>query len=159
MKRAIIAFACMLFCTMHLSAQTVDDLFKEFKNKENVEYVEIPKVMMSMASGLVKKEDGGDLVKKINHVRILSIEDNPTLSQEFSLKASNLKKKGYEEMVNSNEENEKTLILVKSKGEAISEMVILVTEPSECSLIQLKGKLKPSDVNNLSGITDIKGSN
>ena len=138
MKRAIIAFACMLFCTMHLSAQTVDDLFKEFKNKENVEYIEIPKVMMSMASGLVKKEDGGDLVKKINHVRILSIEDNPTLSQEFSLKASNLKKKGYEEMVTSNEGNEK---------------------PSECSLVQLKGKLKPSDINDLSGITDIKGSN
>ena len=62
-------------------------------------------------------------------------------------------------MVNSNEENEKTLILVKSKGEAISEMVILVTEPSECSLIQLKGKLKPSDIHDLSGITDIKGSN
>ena len=149
----------MLFCTMRLSAQTVDDLFKEFKNKENVEYTEIPKVMMSMASGLVKKEEVGDLVKKINHVRILSIEDNPTLSQEFSQKASNLKKKGYEEMVSSNEENEKTLILVKSKGEAISEMVILAIEPSECSLIQLKGKLRPSDINNLSGVTNIIGSN
>ena len=70
MKRAIIAFACMLFCTMHLSAQTVDDLFKEFKNKENVEYIEIPKVMMSMASGLVKKEDGGDLVKKMEEKKM-----------------------------------------------------------------------------------------
>ena len=71
------------------------------------------------------------------------------ICKEFKAKAANLNKKGYETMVNSNEDNEKTLILVKTKGDVISEMVILALEPSECSLIQLKGKFSSNDINGL----------
>ena len=52
-------------------------------------------------------------------------------------------------MVNSNEDKEKTRILVKTKNENITEMVVLNIEPNECSLIQIKGKLRPSDIEKL----------
>lgn len=146
MKKLILAIVCVVTGITSLSAQTVDDLFKEFKDKQGTECIEIPKAMMSMASGMMKKEKGSDLIKKIDHVRILSIENQPSLCKEFSEKAVNLKKKGYETMVNSNEDNEKTLILVKTKGESISEMVIVDIEPSECTLIQVRGKFSPNDI-------------
>ena len=149
MKKLIFAIVCVITGITSLSAQTVDDLFKEFKDKQGAECIEIPKAVMFMASGIVKKEKGGDLIKKIDHIRILSIENQPSLCQEFSEKAANLKKKGYETMVNSNEDNEKTLILVKTKGESISEMVIVDIEPSECTLVQLRGNFSPNDINAL----------
>lgn len=146
MRKILFAIVCAFTCITGLSAQTVDDLFKEFRDKENVECMEIPKAMMSLATGMVKKEKGSDLIKKIDHIRILNIENNDALCKEFKARAANLNKKGYETMVNSNEDNEKTLILVKTKGETISEMVILSLEPSECSLVQLKGKFSSNDI-------------
>ena len=149
MRKIIFAIVCMFTCITGLSAQTVDDLFKEFKDKNNVECVNIPKALMSMAPAVVKKEKFSDLVKKIDHIRILNIENDDALCKEFKARAANLNKKGYETMVNSNEDNEKNLILVKTKGEAISEMVILALEPSECSLVQMKGKFNSNDIKDL----------
>ena len=148
MKKILLAIILMITCACHLDAQTVDDLFKEFKGKTNAEYIEIPKVMMSMASAFVNKEDGSDIVKRVDHIKILNIENNPQLCQAFAQKATNLKKEGYETMVNSNEENEKTMVLVKTKKDNITEMVVLNIETNECSLIQIKGKLRPSDMEN-----------
>ena len=149
MRKFLFAIVCTITCMTSLSAQTVDDLFNEFKDKQGVECIEIPKALMSMASGMVKKESGSDLVKKIDHIRILNIENQSDLCHKFREKAANLKKKGYETMVNSNEDDEKTLILVKTKGESISEMVILNIEPTECSLIQMKGKFSSKDIKGL----------
>ena len=149
MRKIIFAIVCMFTCITGLSAQTVDDLFKEFKDKNNVECVNIPKALLSMAPAVMKKEKFSDLVKKIDHIRILNIENDDALCKEFKARAANLNKKGYETMVNSNEDNEKTLVLVKTKGKTISEMVILALEPSECSLIQLKGKFNSNDIKGL----------
>ena len=149
MKKIIFAIVCAFTCITGLSAQTVDDLFKEFKDKNNVECVNIPKALLSMAPAVVKKQKGSDLIKKIDHIRILSIENDDALCKEFKARAANLNKKGYETMVNSNEDNEKTLVLVKTKGKTISEMVILALEPSECSLIQMKGKFNSNDIKGL----------
>lgn len=149
MKKTIFTIILMTAWAANMAAQSVDDLYKEFKGKENVEYIEVPKVMMSMASSFVKKDDGGDFIKRIDHVRILNIENDSQLCNTFAQKAMNLKRDGYETMVNSNEDNEKTLILVKTKKENITEMVVLDIEPNECSLIQIKGKLRPSDIEKL----------
>ena len=149
MRKIIFAIVCAFTCITGLSAQTVDDLFKEFKDKNNVECVNIPKALLSMAPVVMKKEKGSELIKKIDNIRILNIENDDALCKEFKARAANLNKKGYETMVNSNEDNEKTLVLVKTKGKTISEMVILALEPSECSLIQLKGKFNSNDIKGL----------
>lgn len=149
MKKTIFTIMLMTVWAANMAAQSVDDLFKEFKNKTNVEYIEIPKALMSMASTFANKDDGSDIIKRVDHITILNIDNNSQLCQDFAQKAMSLNKNGYETMVNSNEDNEKTLILVKTKNENITEMVVLDIEPNECSLIQIKGKLRPSDIEKL----------
>ena len=149
MKKTIFTIILMTVWAANMAAQSVDDLFKEFKKKANVEYIEIPKAMMSMASTFVKKDKESDIIKRVDHITILNIENDPQLCRDFAQKATSLNRNGYETMVNSNEDNEKTLILVKTKNENITEMVVLNIEPDECSLIQIKGKLRPSDIEKL----------
>lgn len=149
MKKTSFIIVWLFVGILNISAQTVDDLFKEYKDKKNVECIEIPKAMMALAKGFVKGGEDGDIVKKINSMKILTIENDTDLCKEFASKASKLAKNGYETIVNSNEDNEKALILVKTKGETITEMVILSLEPSECNLVQVKGKLKSSDINKI----------
>ncbi len=49
MKKTIFTIMLMTVWAANMAAQSVDDIFKEFKNKPNVEFIEIPKAMMSMA--------------------------------------------------------------------------------------------------------------
>lgn len=149
MKKTAFIIVWLFAGMLSMSAQTVDELFKEYKDKKHVECIEIPKAMMAFAKGFVKNDGDGDIVKKINSMKVLTIENDADLCKEFASKATKLDKNGYETMVNSNEDNEKALILVKTKGETITEMVILSIEPSECTLVQLKGKLKSSDINKI----------
>ena len=154
MRKFIIAIVCSIACSINLSAQTVDDFFKNFKDKKGVECLEIPKAMMSMAAEKANKDNKKNLIKKIDNIRILQIEDNPSLCKEFGKKAAKLKKNGYETMVNSTEENEKVLVLVKSEGETITELVILEIEPDECALVEMKGNFNSSDIQNLESIAN-----
>ena len=73
MKKTIFTIMLMTVWAANMAAQSVDDLFKEFKDKSNVEYIEIPKAMMSIASTFVKKDDGSDIIKRVNHITILII--------------------------------------------------------------------------------------
>ena len=149
MRKIILAIVCSITCVINLSAQTVYELFKDFKDKQGVECVELPKEMLAMALEKSNKENRKDIVKKINNIRALHIEKNDDLCQDFSQKATKLKKNGYETMVNSTEDNEKALILVKSEGESITDIVVLEIEASECTLVEIKGDFNSSDIKDL----------
>ena len=61
-------------------------------------------------------------------------------------KVQKLSKKGYEQMVNSNEDGEKAQILVKTKDDAITEMLVISIDGNECALVQICGNIRPEDV-------------
>ena len=145
MKKILLTFGLIFVTVASMTAQTVDDIFNEFKDKENVECITIPGSMMGMASSSTKKEGGNDFLKKVSSVRVLNIENDNALQQSFCDRVASLKKQGYETMVNSNEENEKTQILFKTKEEIITEMVVIHIELTECALVQINGEFKPSD--------------
>jgi hypothetical protein len=85
----------------------------------------------------------------MDSIVILSIEDDDQLVKQFEKKVKNLSKKGYEQMVNSNDDGEKAQILVKTKGDAITEMLVISIEDNECALVQICGNIRPQDVNDL----------
>ena len=86
MKKTIFTIMLMTVWVANLAAQSVEDLFKEFKDKANAEYIEIPKAMMSMASTFAKKDEGSDIIKRVSHLSILNIENDPQLCRDFSQK-------------------------------------------------------------------------
>ena len=48
MKKTVFTIILMTVWAANMAAQSVDDLFKEFKDKSNVEYIETPKAMKKM---------------------------------------------------------------------------------------------------------------
>ena len=151
-KKMILMLALLITTTTSVMAQTIDDIFNEFKGKPNVEYLDVPKAMMGLAAGSIKEETGADLIKKIDSLRILSIENNSQLKSLFEQRVKTLSKKGYEQMVNSNEDGEKAQILVKTKGKNVTEMLIISIEDDECALVQICGEISPEDTQKLQNI-------
>ena len=152
MKKIIMMFALMLMATTNLMAQTADDIFNEFKDKPNVQFVNLPKALMSLAANGVEDQDKKDLLKKMDSMRVLDIEDDAQLLKQFEKKVQTLSKKGYEQMVNSNDDGEKAQVLVKTKGDAITEMLVISIDGTEGAMIQICGNIRPEDVNKLKDI-------
>jgi hypothetical protein len=144
--------ALMLSAATNLSAQTADDIFDAFKDKPNVQFVNLPKAMMNLASNAVEDNDKKELMKKMDSMRIMNIEDDEQLLKEFSEKVQKLSKKDYEQMVNSNEDGEKTLVLVKTKNDSIKEMLVIHIESDEGAMVQICGDIRPEDVKKLQDI-------
>lgn len=149
MKKIFTLFALTLLLATNSMAQTAADIFNEFKDKPNVQFVSLPKTLMSLAANGVEDENKKELLKKMDSIVILSIEDDNQLVKQFEKKVKNLSKKGYEQMVNSNDDGEKAQILVKTKGDAITEMLVISIEDDECALVQICGNIRPQDVNDL----------
>jgi len=149
MKKIFTLFALTLLLATNSMAQTATDIFNEFKDKPNVQFVSLPKTLMSLAANGVEDENKKELLKRMDSIVILSIEDDDQLVKQFEKKVKNLSKKGYEQMVNSNDDSEKAQILVKTKGDAITEMLVISIEDDECALVQICGNIRPQDVNDL----------
>ncbi|MBR4699319.1 MAG: DUF4252 domain-containing protein [Prevotella sp.] len=149
MKKIFTLFALTLLLATNSMAQTAADIFNEFKDKPNVQFVSLPKTLMSLAANGVEDENKKELLKKMDSIVIMSIEDDDQLVKQFEKKVKNLSKKGYEQMVNSNDDGEKAQILVKTKGDAITEMLVISIEDNECALVQICGNIRPQDVNDL----------
>ena len=101
---------------------------------------------------MMKEDEGTDLMKKIDSIRILSMENNNEQKTQFEQRVKALTKKHYEQMVNSNDDGEKAQILVKTKGESITEMLIISIDNDECALVQICGKIRPEDIQKLQSI-------
>lgn len=149
MKKIFTLFALTLLLATNSMAQTVADIFNEFKDKPNVQFVSLPKTLMSLAANGVEDDNKKELLKRMDSIVILSIEDDDQLVKQFEKKVKNLSKKGYEQMVNSNDDGEKAQILVKTKGDAITEMLVISIDGDECALVQICGNIRPQDVNDL----------
>ena len=149
MKKIFTLFALTLLLATNSMAQTAADIFNEFKDKPNVQFVSLPKTLMSLAANGVEDDNKKELLKKMDSIVIMSIEDDDQLVKQFEKKVKNLSKKGYEQMVNSNDDGEKAQILVKTKGDAITEMLVISIEDNECALVQICGNIRPQDVNDL----------
>ena len=148
MKKILFTLALMIAAATSLSAQNVDDLFKEFRDKPNVQFVNIPKALMSVIANKTNSEETKERLKNIELVRVLQIENDKDLLDQFAKKVKKIAKK-YEQMVNSNEEGQKAQILVKTDGEVLKEVLIISIEEDECALVQVCGELRPEDLEKL----------
>ena len=141
MKKLFIIIASFLAISeLSYGQNTVDDLFKQFAKRENTTSVHIGKMTMGFAS-LFTETMG------VNNIEVIDLEDcSENIGAEFCKAVSELKDPEYETMISSNEDDERTRILVKMEKDYIKEMVIL-TSGDDNVIVRLKGKIKPEDIN------------
>jgi len=127
---------------MH-SQKTVDQLFKEFAKEKGVDHVGIGKFTMKLAGLLTD-------VMGVDGVEVYSFDAcEQSVKERLNKAITSLKDESYETMVSVNDEKDRTKILVKLKDETIREIVVLTTGGNDAALVRIKGKIKPSDFENV----------
>jgi hypothetical protein len=142
-KKFLLALLALFLLSpvMH-SQKSVDQLFKEFAKEKEVTRVGVGKFTMSLA-GLFTDVMG------VREVEVLSFEEcKQSVKEKLNKRIASLKDEDYETMVSVNNEKERTKILLKLKDETIEELIIMTSGDSP-ALIRIKGKIKPSDIENV----------
>ncbi|MDD7273018.1 MAG: DUF4252 domain-containing protein [Prevotella sp.] len=131
----------------------VKSLMCEFKHTKGAEYHFVPKLALKIAGSLVSQAEEGDekdyllILKHLSAVRTLCIEKSTAETREKISKAMHdLSKKGYQVIVESNNEGEHTLVMVKKKRNKVRELVVFDVDKDECNLVQIKGSISQQDI-------------
>ncbi|WP_277070214.1 DUF4252 domain-containing protein [Prevotella corporis] len=147
MKSIIIALA-LLATSLTGWAQTINDVFKKFKEMENVTYVNIPKSVVGMALKSAGKDNVANWADKIDAIQVLSLEEaSATTKQLFNAEVKKLDTSGYEDMIKVNSEGEKVRILTKGTEKIITSLIIFAIDEEDCSLVKIDGRIAPDEVN------------
>ena len=148
MKRILILFAFSI-SVLGSSAQSVKALFRQYKSEKNVEYVHLPRFVMSIVKMLTKTEQRDvKALKAISSIRALSLEEcSPIVRQNFQKTLQTFHPSGYTPIIFSKEADETNYIYVKEKKGYIRELLILSTDKQDGAIVHIKGRIKPDEVN------------
>lgn len=147
MKKYLLTMAILLTVCQLTFAQNISSIINEFKNEKNAECIHISPFMMSIGKLFMGNEEGTDIVRKVKSMRILDLEDcSVSVKERFAKRVAKLNKKGYETLMQVNDDGEKVRILTKTKNDMIREMLIFCIEDKDCSLIQMSCKIKKEDI-------------
>ena len=90
------------------------------------------------------------MASKLSSVRVLDLDDcAPVVKQRFAEETANLEDKGYETLISVNDEGEKVRIYLRREKGDITELLIVNRSDDDASMVQLKGKIKESEIGNL----------
>ena len=148
MKRILILFAFSI-SVLGSSAQSVEALFRQYKSEKNVEYIHIPRFIMSMAKMLTKAElEEAKALKAISSIRVLSLEEcSPIVRQNFQKTLQTFHPSGYTPIIFSKEADGTNYIYVKEKKGYIRELLILSADKQDGAIVHIKGRISPDEVN------------
>ena len=148
MKRILILFAFSI-SVLGSSAQSVKALFRQYKSEKNVEYVHLPRFVMSIVKMLTKTEQRDvKALKAISSIRALSLEEcSPIVRQNFQKTLHTFHPSGYTPIIFSKEADETNYIYVKEKKGYIRELLILSADKQDGAIVHIKGRIKPEEVN------------
>ena len=151
--------ALLAVCSLTACAgnTTPDELFDSFCNEPHAECVRVPKLLLKLGTtfAAVDADDREErqalkLASKLSSVRVLDLDDcAPVVKQRFAEETANLEDKGYETLISVNDEGEKVRICLRRENDYITELLIVNRSDDDASMVQLKGKIKESEIGNL----------
>ena len=143
--KSLITAIALLYCSLSAFAgNSIDDLSKSIAQIPHAEHLNVN----SLTLGLIKPF--APELKGVNNVEILNAENisNKDYTRLQALIAQ-CNTSEYETLVSSNDNDEIARILMKTEKEKIREMVIISLEKDEISLIRIKGKIDPKQMEEL----------
>ena len=132
------------------SVMTDDALFKQLKEIENTEFVNINSFMMSMGRMLASGEEK-NFLENINSMRIIEFSGcSPEAHSQFIELVSSIELRDYEPAQEEVVGNQRTRVFVKLKNDLIRKIIIAQLGTNEHLIMQINGKLTPEDIERLS---------
>lgn len=143
--KSFIVSLLLLSCILPTQAQDFG-LYWKYKDYDGISLT-AGRAVFDIASLFVKKEQGGDLLHRVQKVRVMVFQDHSPITdrdmRRFDRKA---KRRHLEDMVMVREGKTHVRIMAKDRGKALRKLVVFVRTPDESVFVSVKGKLRWDDL-------------
>lgn len=153
MKKLTIVFITLFSISMFANAQSIEKLFEKYADDERFSYVSVGKGASSIASQFGNLPDSEkSLMSKMKGIKILSLENNASqkLADSFIKDLDKVIEGGnYETLAEIRDKGERMHIYTQVKGKDNAEMLMVMRDQKEITLIWLSGKMTKEELDNI----------
>ena len=147
MKRFMCIIAALVMIMPGGMAQTVNGLFRQFKDQPEAEYKNLAPLLMGVIKTFAIDEEDDKVIKSIKSIRVLDLEEcAPEIRREYARKSRTLKPRGMEMLMQVKDEDEGTVrIWGKIKREKVKEVLVLTPD----KMVSIKGRFDLDKISQL----------
>lgn len=143
--RGLIIGILFLLSTTYLQAQ--NKMFDKFSNEKNISIVYVSKALLNMMPNM---DMGGANVKglagKLDQIEIYTSENKDAMKMMKSETESMRTNKAYEVLMSVKEGDENTVFYAQKDKDKFKDLVMLVSEPNEFTIIRIMGSFTAEDI-------------
>ena len=153
MKKISVILALLLFAIpFYAQNKAIHELFDKYSDKEGFTSVNINGGLLTLATWMEDDKDAKDMLKDLNHVRILTMEDHSTTNVNFYKELiASIPVKDYQELMTVKEKDQDVKFLVKQSDGYINELLMIVGGKDN-ALISITGKINPKNLSKIQGM-------
>ncbi|MBQ4631858.1 MAG: DUF4252 domain-containing protein [Prevotella sp.] len=153
MKKIFLAMATIMICAANCLAQDIDKVFDKFSETPGVKVINVDKQLLKQGFKLGDSGDGKSGVINIgggkegadlDNARVLMAESaDADLRNRLGrmVKETELDKNGYEQLVNTNGEDQKVSVYGLPDDELFKSLVVFVDAKDALVLVKVDGKI------------------
>lgn len=146
MKRFICIIAALVMIMPGGMAQTVNGLFRQFKDQPEAEYRNLAPLLMGVIKTFAIDEEDDKVIKSIKSIRVLDLEEcAPEIRREYARKSRTLKPSGMEMLMQVKEDEGTVRIWAKIKREKVEEVLVLTPD----KMVSIKGRFDLDKISQL----------
>lgn len=146
MKRFICIIAALVMIMPGGMAQTVNGLFRQFKDQPEAEYRNLAPLLMGIIKTFAIDEEDDKVIKSIKSIRVLDLEEcAPEIRREYARKSRTLEPSGMEMLMQVKEDEGTVRIWAKIKREKVEEVLVLTPD----KMVSIKGRFDLDKISQL----------
>lgn len=140
----------LLFGTVACS-RSAGDLMNDFRYEADAEYVHVPTWLTRLGMSVIP----GNIASKLTGPMSVEVLDLGSCSsrvrRNFAKRVQRSSFDGYERLLETSTSGDKSVILFKTKGNAVTELLVISVDErdSAASMVRIKGKFDRSELDRL----------
>jgi hypothetical protein len=143
----------LLLSSLCLSAQSnvINSFVDKYKGMENVTHLDISGGLLDIISKATDENGERTFLSKLNNLRVLSVPNRAEIdATDLTALRQGIQANNYEELIRIRDGKDLVYIyLHENKDQVIEELIILIEDPEEVTLVSLSGLMYYSDLQKL----------
>jgi hypothetical protein len=161
MKNILLVATFLSFAGLTFAQKdVVGDLFSKYSGTQGITVVNITGDMLKLMMDAQQQKQDTVFSSKLSEVRVLAVEkgcDKPATLDFRSEVYDKLDKSLYKEMISIKQNEEDVKVLLRESNGRIAEVLVIIGGASDNALIQVKGDMLLSELEQMAGKYQMKG--
>ena len=149
MKKILTLLVTAMFC-LTATAKTAEEVISELEKATGAMVINFNKEMIASQIGKMGDSDLEQMLKQIDNGRVLVIKDADKAKTElFNSKTDELNSATYEPLTTVFDKDSRVKVLGRAEGDNLKEIVVTVTDGSDCVIVYLNGVIAKDKIGQL----------